>query len=358
MALYTKTGEKNSAMMKPTGSGIIDVVNDFSWTLSNNKAEVPVAYVTEYQINSGQLLAGMYYYAKQIKNTLTDTWDNLSLGLLERGGAATKDPYKFMYFATPTEFNYVFPWLGDTKFSRTNDFNTESGSTGLAEIGRNAISYGNTGGRGKGKKGKGIANTFRGFAEILGGTGAAVKAGSSVLSKGIVGTIGLNSSKSWAGTSGQNYIIEFDLINTFNNTDEIRKNRELAFLLTYQNSPFRRNFAVIDPVCIYQLSIPDVVHFPACYVSDLSVTNIGNTRSLKLDGETRTIPEGYAFSITFSSLLEESRNIFGGVDSSDSRIEAISDQHAWDAISSAANNTILTPAKKILSGLFEGESPE
>jgi hypothetical protein len=347
MPLYTKSGEKQSAVMVPTGSGILDVVNDFTWTLSNNKAEVPVAYVTEYQINSGQLLAGLYYYGKQI----SDTARGLEFGSqLERGGPATPDPYQFMYFATPTGFNYAFPWLGSEKFARSNEFSLDAGSTGLKEIGNAALAFPNT----PGEK-KGLASGVRYLAELASGISAGGSLIGNIASKAIVGNIGLNSSKSWTGTGGQNYTINFDLINTFNNTNEIRKNRELAYLLTYQNSPFRRNFAVIDPVCIYQLSIPDVVHFPACYVSSLNISNIGNTRSLNLDGEVRTIPEGYSFSIEFSSLIEESRNIFYGVESSSSRVQAISDQHAWDSLV-AKGGDLANLAKDKMSGLFGSEN--
>lgn len=330
MALYTKSDETRSEVMVPNGSGILDVVNDFTWTLSNNKAEVPMAYVTEYQINSGQLLAGIYYYGKQV----SDVFGGIepSLGQLERGGPATKDPYQFMYFATPTGFNYVFPWLGSDKFSRSSEFSLESGSTGLSDIGKAALAFPNAT-----SEDRGIARNIRRFSETVAGITTGGSLVSTLLSKSIVGNIGLNSSQSWVGTGGQEYTISFDLINTFNNTNEIRKNRELAFLLTYQNSPFRRNFAVIDPVCIYQLSIPDVVHFPACYISNLSITNLGNTRSLNLDGEARTIPEGYSFSLTFKSLIEESRNIFSGVDKSSSRVQAISNQHAWEALQKAGN---------------------
>ena len=354
MALYTKSGEETSNVMMPSGgsSGVLDIVNDFTWTISNNKAEVPVAYVTEYQINSGQLLAGLYYYGRQAINTFQES--ELSWGQIERGLGAVRDPYEFMYFATPTGFNYAFPWLSTDKFTRSNEFAT--GSTGLKEIGQHAIGYGNNNKGGKKNKSKSsskwgaMVNTATSGIRALGELAVGGSLAGGLISKAIVGNIGLNSSKSWTGTAGQDYTVSFDLINTFNNTDEIRKNRELAFLLTYQNSPFRRNVAVIDPVCIYQLSIPDVVHFPACYISNLAINNLGNVRSLELDGEIRSIPEGYSFSLTFSSLIEESRNIFAGVDKSKDRVRAISDQRAWNAIMTGTEKGLKTAAEKIKDG--------
>jgi hypothetical protein len=359
MALYTKGSDKQSQAMTPTGSGIIDVVNDFTWTLSNNKEEVPVAYVTEYQINSGQLLAGLYYYTKQSKDVIGSSISSLeNLGQAIVRGPVTEDPYKFMYFATPTKFNYAFPWLGGDKFSRTNSFSEGDSHKGMSEIGKQAIGYGS---RGSGKvKNTGFAKLTSGVRQTAAATATITEAGrllAGVLGKVIPGNIGLNSSKSWNSTAGQGYTIEFDLINTFNDTNEIRKNRELAYLLTYQNSPFRRNFAVIDPVCIYQLSIPDVVHFPACYISSLNITNLGNTRSLILDGELRTIPEGYGFSITFESLIEESRNIFYGVENSSSRVQAISTQTAFEAIKKAGGD-LLDKANSAIDSVMNDFSVE
>ena len=69
--------------------------------------------------------------------------------------------------------------------------------------------------------------------------------------------------------------------------------------------------------------IPDVTYFPACYVDDLTITNLGNTRTLNLGGGAKVVPEAYRFSINFKSLTEESRNIFGGVDGSE-QLEVIS----------------------------------
>lgn len=335
MALFTKTGEKTSAMLKPTGSGIVNVVGDFPWTISNNKGEVPVAAVTEYQINSGQLMAGLYYYGRQLVETGQSTLNNPSS--IFRGGTTDEDPYRYMYFATPTGFNYLFPWLKEDKFARSNTFQHNEHMAPFRDISTalfHKASLSTT--LDKAPKAPWYETLLKGSRLVADATKGATNFGSSL----IPGSIGLNSSQSWTGTAGQAYTIEFDLLNTY--TDSIRKNRELAYLLTYQNSPYRRNFAVVDPVCIYQLSIPDVVHFPACYVSNLSVSNVGNTRLLNIDGENRTIPEAYRFSITFTSLLEESRNIFWGIQNSNEKIKAIDTRTAFEALREAGDQLVDT----------------
>ena len=341
MAIYQKGDLNVSRALQPVGSGIINVTQDYTWTLSKNRAEVPSAFLTEYQINSGQLLAGMYYYYKQVPDTVKNTEIGDPNSGITRGGGEATNPYEFMYFATETGFTYNLPYLGDAKFGRTNTFTDDNSIGNLAKGASDIL-----------KKFSGLALATQGSHGL--GIGSAVAGfGGSAIAGGIGGSIpgklGLNNSKSWDGTSGIDYTIDFDLLNTFLDTNEIRKNRELAFLLTHQASPFRRNFAVMDPPCIYQLSIPDVVHLPACYISQLTVTNLGNTRLLNLDGQPRSIPEAYRFSLTFSSLIEESRNIFQGVDDESQKVRAISLEKAYDVLAKEGNG-ILEAAENVFNG--------
>ncbi len=330
MPIYKKSGEQTSAVMMPTGNGLIDVVNDYTWTLSNNRSEVPTATLVEYQINSGQLLAGIYYYAKQTRDLGNATFPTGKLNvfnsaLAARGGGVVEDPYRYLYFATPTNFVYSFPYFASEKFGRDNKFDVAS--SGNSSTTDSTFSFGRTGNA----SGEKVPKT-RALAFILGSLKFLGNTAKYITSQTIPGKLGVHQTQSWDSTTGINYTISFSLLNTFKNTDEIRKNRELAYLLTYQNSPFRRNIAVIDPICIYTLSIPDVAYFPACYVSNLAVNNLGTTRLLNLDGVSRTIPEAYEFSITLTSLIEESRNVFSGVEDPTSRVKAISPKGAWDAI--------------------------
>lgn len=354
MPIYQKGPDNQSKVLIPTGgNAIIDVVNDYSWTQSNNRAETPVATLTEYQINSGQLLAGIYYYMKQggdlIANTSTGIINGDSRAF---GGQAVENPYQFMYFAKETGFTYAFPWLGSEKFSRSNTFSKDSADTGLKKMGQEALSYG--------KSSSGLNSAFkgiRGLSEAAAFVGVGSKIASLIASKAVVGNVSRNKAQSWESSSEQSYTISFELMNTFKDTNEIRKNRELAYLLTHQNSPFRRNVAIIDPVCIYSLYIPDVAYFPACYVNNLNITNLGNTRLLDLDGVSRTIPEAYGFNLTFTSLIECSRNVLEGVENESDRnkIKAISDGDAWSMIKSEASNQAtraITAAEQLDVGNF------
>ena len=349
MAIYKKSedGANLSRALIPNGSPIVDVTGKYAWTLSKNRAEVPSVQIEEFQINTGQLVAGLYYYTKQGVNVGSKTFfdgNGLKGGKeivsgLVKGGAIADDPYKYMYWATPTGFIYNLPWLGDEKFSRSNSYAGDDGGVGKAAgVAKGAAKQGaKQGGNLLGVGGIGAAAAGGNPAAIAAsiGVGVAVTAGKIAVGAigGIIpGKVGTNKAKSWDSTSATSYTVNFDLLNTFNNTDDIRRNRELAYLLTYQSSPFRRNFAVTDPPCIYKVNIPDVVHLPAAHVSSLAVTNLGNTRLLNLDGQARTIPEAYRFSITFEPLLEESRNIFAGVETDADKVEAISEENIAEAL--------------------------
>lgn len=308
MPLFSKPDPNEiSFALKPTNGGtqIVNVVKDFQWTLSpqNQKAEVPVAMLREYQQNSGQLLATVFYGMKQFSNIREGRAGTVN------SGTDVRAVYENLYFATPTGFVYALPYLGGQKFDRTNTFVTISNPF------EHAIE---------------LITRYAGFSGggffKFGAAGSAVGGLAQTLVPGKVSMLPLES-QMWDSTSNETITIPFDLFNTSGNTNEIRKNRELAVLLTHQNSPFRRSFAITDPPVVYDLLIPDVIHFPVCYVSSLSVKNLGNTRSLWLDGELRTIPEGYRFELTFTAVFPPTRNIFYGLDNSDSRVTVISTEN-------------------------------
>ena len=67
MAIYQENTENVTRVLQPTGNGVIDIINDYSWTLSPQSARDTVPYVTltEYQQTTAQLLASIAYYYKQ-----------------------------------------------------------------------------------------------------------------------------------------------------------------------------------------------------------------------------------------------------------------------------------------------------
>lgn len=317
MKIQYKQSDKDSRFLQPVGDGIIDVL-DMAWTLSPKAArkEVPYVRLTEYQQTTGQLIASIVYYgrvaARLINNGVTSV------------AQADRDPfdvYKYKYFAEPTGFTYKFPYFNPKKLSRQNTFGHgsegENPFASLMDTGRAMKIF------------PGAKGMTENMLEGLGSVGIYAQAVGATINTILPGRIGFEMPKSWTDTATESYTVTFDLFNT-GTLEDVENNRNLCHLLSYQNSPSRRNFAIIDPPVIYSLTIPDVVHMPACWMSNLEITNLGNTRVKYLassDGNAsvpRTIPEAYRITMEFTSLLMPSRNILLALDKGVS-VEAISD---------------------------------
>lgn len=352
MKIQYKPSTKDSRFLEPMneGMGQINVLN-MSWTLSpkESRDDVPYVMLKEYQQTTGQLIASLIYYGR------------VASRLLNNGVSTALDPdkdpfevYKYKYFAEPTGFVYKMPYFNNKKLSRKNSFG-ETNSTPFSET----ISLGNQMLHFPGAKG-----FAEGALESIAKVSSLFKAGVAALDTMVPGRVGFETPKSWSESEKETYTISFDLFNT-GTVEDIENNRNLCHLLSYQNSPSRRNFAIIDPPVIYSLTIPDVVQFPACWMSDLDITNLGNTRTMymtSMDGSTsvpRIIPEAYRISMTFTSLLLPSRNILLALDKGKT-VEAISDiqpfQEDFDALRKTLFDQGASPAEKqkaadILDGL-------
>lgn len=301
--------DKNSKFYKPVGNGDINVIENMAWTLSPilpDDNDVPYVELKEYQQTTGQLIAALAYYGRVFTR-------------IEREGAKAftepDDPlevYKYKYFAEATGFTYVLPYFNPKKLARTNTFGSEeSPFTGILQLGREIKAFGTAKG-----VGAGIAATISSGREF---GGAAIAIANTMLP----GAINFENPQSWTGTGTETIEVTFDLFNT-GTWDEVENNRRFCHLFSYQNTPSRRNFAIVDPPVIYSLKIPDVVQFPACYVSSLNITNLGNTRTMVVDGGKRTVPEAYRISITFTALLMPTRNLMSDLEKG-GKVEAISD---------------------------------
>lgn len=297
---YTKS-DADSKFYKPSSGvdGLIDVVTDMPWTLSpiSSRRDVPYIELTEYQQTTGQLIASLIYYAR-VLNKVSST--NLKTVLKPDD---PEEVYRYKYFAEPTGFRYRLPYFNNKKIARGNTFGSEeSPFAGLLKFGSQAAGFG----------GKGLLSLLGKSSEVAG-------AGIGLLNTMLPGAINFESPQSWTGTSPETIEVVFDLFNT-DSVEDVERNRRFCHLISYQNTPSRRNFAIVDPPVIYNLYIPDVVQFPACYVSALNITNLGNTRIIN----SRTIPEAYRISIVFTSLLMPTRNIMSSLEKG-RKVEAISD---------------------------------
>lgn len=295
--------DKNSKFYKPTtGSGDIDVINNMAWTLSpiSSRKDVPFIELIEYQQTTGQLIAALVYYGRVFTRLANDGTKALT---------EPDDPlkvYQYKYFAEPTGFAYKFPYFNSKKITRGNSFGSDEGPfSGLIKLGSQAAGFGT----------KGLLGLIGKSSEVIG-------TGIGLTNTVLPGAINFENPQSWTGTEIETIEVTFDLFNT-GNWKDVENNRRFCHLLSYQNTPSRRNFAIIDPPVIYSLNIPDVVQFPACHVSSLNITNLGNTRIMSIDGGDRTVPEAYRISLTFKSLLMPTRNIMRALEEN-KKVQAIS----------------------------------
>jgi hypothetical protein len=133
-------------------------------------------------------------------------------------------------------------------------------------------------------------------------------------------TVGLmDPPHTWNSTNNRQYTFSFPLYNidytsAIKTTDIIIKNWEFCYLITYQNLINKGNFYTAIPPVFYEVLIPGIHYCKASYMSDINIENIGNIRRMKLDinGYSKVdvnVPDGYYITITLTDLLMPSKNL-------------------------------------------------
>jgi hypothetical protein len=83
------------------------------------------------------------------------------------------------------------------------------------------------------------------------------------------------------GGNPQTVQINLALANT-ESQDDIIRNWHLAMMLVYQNLPNRTSKVFLEPPVIYEVEIPGTAYMPYAYISDLKITHKGATRVLEV----------------------------------------------------------------------------
>jgi hypothetical protein len=118
-------------------------------------------------------------------------------------------------------------------------------------------------------------------------------------------------------SSGNTINFSFPLINTgWATFEDVQKNWQLIFMLIYQNRANRKSRDLIDPPCLYEVSIPGVKYIPYAYIKSLSVQFMGARRAYSMNvpsmkGFTRIktiIPDAYVVTISLEGLVAETQN--------------------------------------------------
>lgn len=243
-----------------SASGIVDVVKDYSWSVSNSKLwarkEVPTIEITEFQQTVSSVRQAMEYWANQAK------------GLTPKG--PVRDPYAGLYAVDKSikGNSYIFPFYSTYHHNITNAWGENKGVIG--EAGKIAADYATE-----------IARTF-------------------------FPSAGIESAKSWEGSQTPPYQFMFQLLNTVNPDVDIKNNKALIRALLNNNLLDKIDFISIRPPAICQIRIPGVRGTTVGVMSTISVENIGQINKIGKEN----IPDAYQIGITIQELLTESRQIF------------------------------------------------
>ena len=226
---------------------------------------------------------------------------------IDVGSAAYMKAYEDIYGVLKSNFRYRIPYFSNNWKSITTKFADDNGGTTRG------------GGEKSGLIGRTVGQIDDGYKFVKN------------IADSLTTGFAMDFAKSYNyGSDTPETKINFILDNTYDSfTDKegvpsYQKNWELIFLLLYQNLPNKRNRLFFDPPVIYRADVPGVFHYLYSYMSKLEVTALGNTQPRKIslnvkdnkestDNKQSTetlIPEAFNVSITLTSLLPETKNLF------------------------------------------------
>ena len=309
---------------KSNPQSVIDVVSQFKWSASKineDIVKIPHILVKEYYLKKSTLAHQLAYYAaagagagldntkvilnafglegKGVTDYLKDKAKGISDKLTNLAGikASTTDSetiqmYSNMYPICPTGFDYRFPYYSDSYASRNHTW-----SSAFQGFGENEITK---------------------LAEDLIAAAQKYTTDKSIIGAGITEPgVFVERSKYYQPSEGESISVTFPLLNTFDVSD-VQKNFDLIWLLTFQNTPYRKNKSLLDPPCMYEVLIPGVRYIKFAVVDRLAVQFLGTRREIELqipsdsdggrDTKKTIVPEAYNITLSFKSLNTDSSN--------------------------------------------------
>lgn len=308
------TGAQGAYELKPANlnTGRFNIVNDYKWTTSKFKEEVPRIELVEYQITRNQQLAFLKETITNISlfDTVNSLYANATNMIGGKGVKALKDPYEGLYNGKETGLTYTFP------FYNSNAVNTRTQwSSKIPPAGESLLVAGAKG------AGLSLLQAFtsestrkmveQGATQYMPNAAAAVEDLNAPFA-------GIEQPMWYTGTTKNSYIVKFPLFNTVSMTDTYN-NWNFVRTFTYQNLHLRSTLATYLPPVYYKCILNDywseIGSKPALYVSNLVIQNIGAVRAIQLQrgGKRISIPEAYMVEITLSEMITTSRNIYSSM---------------------------------------------
>lgn len=249
-------------MIRLTDDGGGDVVNKYRWTVTKSETallQTPRIEIQEFQQNVSSIQQSIKYWANQGK----------VFG--ESGLKQTADPYESLYSVEKGQpgNTYTFPFFSTYHHAIQNAWGENKGVMG--SIGKGAIDAVTTGAR------------------------------------AIFPSAGVESAKSWEGSTPASYSFTFHLFNTVDPLKDIPKNKKLIKALINNNLSDKIDVISIRPPAICKITIPGVRGTTVGVMSTIEVSNVGQINYI----ERENVPDAYEISISIQELLTESRQIWG-----------------------------------------------
>ena len=285
------------------GYTYVNVSKHFSWTLNDERDEVPRVILKELTQTQTALLQRAKYFLGQSSDIGT------AIGL---AFTDVLDSYTGLYGTDDTGFYYDLPCLtGDYLKTGGNQFATGGDLKSMIKSGGEVASTLLGGADSKfGGAARKIANIAAEAPDMIGKFREAVTGGGA-------GYYTEQPQFYQHGGNARNYTVTFPLYNTGDYDDMIR-NFQLAYMLVYQNLPNRESKQLILPPSIYEVTFPGVTYCPYAYMSSVDVKFIGSIHELTIPvpfeeiTEVKnirvTIPEAYEITLNIQELVGNTRN--------------------------------------------------
>lgn len=200
-------------------------------------------------------------------------------------GSDLADKYSYLYIRKPTGRSYIFPYFQDKYVSISNDF---------------ADTYQNE-------------TKLQGMLKSLSKTMEDVANSVNIASITEPGMFIQRPKFYQFKDEGFELSVSFYLYNTLTPNSYL-KNVDLITKLLIQNTPHRHNRILVDPPCIYELTVPGTGFFPYTYISKMDVEHVGTRRTIESQISTITkkviVPDAFKINLSFKSLIMDSNNLF------------------------------------------------
>lgn len=267
--------------------GNCDVVSNsqYKWRedVITDPTEIPRIELMEYELTNNALYSFSVRLQKQY-NTLTNSDDS------------SNSPYAGLYSGRPTGVFYKFPFFSSVVANSQTTWN-DNGQVAQTKTANIVVNFAT-----------GLFNTAMDASNDLGNVSPSIYQPKPMV---------------WAGTSNGTVQFEFYLLNTNTGSERVWFNHwRLITYLRLSVLHNQRNAVFAVPPSIFTMNIPSVRYSPACYISNLSIDQLGHITPYtalakvangltdqQLAQKELYIPDAWKVNITIQDLLPMSRQI-------------------------------------------------